>query len=245
MAEKIVAGNWKMNKNAEETKIFFRKFNKLVFKSKNQIIVFPSFTCIPFARKFALKKIFVGAQNAFFEEKGEFTGEISFLQLKGFCSFVLLGHSDRRRKFFESSQLINKKLKKALELNFKVVLCVGETFKEREQDKTNFILSEQLCDSLKNVSFSSSIFVAYEPVWAIGSGKTAKPKDIFNAHSFIRCQLTELFGEKGNEIKILYGGSVKPENIKEVFSVDCVDGVLVGGASLNPDAFAKIANFNK
>jgi len=241
----LIAGNWKMNKTVKETKDFFSKFNKLVSKTKNQILICPSFPCIPAAKKSASAKIFIGAQNIFFEEKGEFTGEVSPLQLKDFCDFIILGHSDRRHKFSESSDSINKKIKASLKHNFNVILCVGETFSERESDQTKEILSEQLSDSLKEVSFSEKILVAYEPVWAIGSGKTAKPKDVFEVHSFIKSQLIELFGEKAAQTKILYGGSVKPENLKEIFSVENVDGVLVGGASLNPVSFSKIANYEK
>ncbi|MFH1663268.1 MAG: triose-phosphate isomerase [archaeon] len=241
----VIAGNWKMNKSIPETNDFFKQFNKLVSKTKNKIVVFPSFPCIPAARKSASKKIFIGAQNIFFEDSGEFTGEVSLTQLKGLCDFVVLGHSDRRQKFSESSELINKKVNSALKHNFSVILCVGETFSERESNLTNTVLSEQLSDSLKGIPFSPNLLIAYEPVWAIGSGQTAKPKDIFQAHSFIKSQLTELFGEKASQIKILYGGSVKPENIKEIFSVENIDGVLVGGASLNPVSFAKIANYIK
>jgi len=241
----FVAGNWKMNKTVKETKDFFNEFNKLVSKTKNEILICPSFPCIPVAKQFASKKVFIGAQDAFFEEKGEFTGKVSFLQLKDFCDFVLLGHSDQRHKFSESNQSINKKIKTALKFNFNVILCVGETLEEKEEEKTNLVLSEQLSDSLKGIFFNSKLFVAYEPVWVIGTGKTAKQNDVFEAHSFIRSQLTELFGEKANSTKILYGGSVKPENCKEIFSIKNVDGVLVGGASLNPKTFAQIANTAK
>lgn len=241
----FVAGNWKMNKSAGETKEFFQEFNKLVSKTKNEILVCPSFPCISAARQFASKKVFIGAQNAFFEEKGEFTGKVSFLQLKDFCDFVLLGHSDLRHKFFESNKTINKKIKTALKFGFNVILCIGETLEEKEEEKTNQVLSEQLTESLEGISFSSNLFVAYEPVWAIGTGQTAKQKDIFEAHFFIRNQLIELFGKQAVNTKILYGGSVKPENCKEIFSVKNVDGVLVGGASLTPKKFAQIANIVK
>lgn len=234
-----------MNKTVGETKAFFKKFNKLVSKTKNKIAVCPSFPCIPTARETASKEISIGSQDAFFEEKGEFTGQVSFLQLKDFCDFVLLGHSDRRHKFSESNELINKKVRKALEFNFNVILGIGETLEQRQEAETFIVLKKQLTESLSEISFSSKILIAYEPVWAIGTGKTATTKDIFKAHSFIRKQLIELFGEKAKGAKILYGGSVKPENCREIFSVENVDGVLVGGASLNPKSFAAICNTSK
>ena len=238
----LVAGNWKMNKNIKETILFFKKFNKLL-KTKNKIVLFPSFPCIFVARNSASKTISIGAQNVFFEEKGEFTGEVSCSQLKPFCDFVILGHSDRRHKFFESNQLINKKIKKAFESKFKVILCVGETLKGKNKNKTNSVISNQLKQSLSKIKFTKNLFIAYEPVWAIGTGKNANIKDITKAHSFIQKTLVSLFGKKAEKTQILYGGSVKPENMKEIFSIPKVSGVLVGGASLNPKTFAKIANF--
>ncbi|MBU2100906.1 triose-phosphate isomerase [Candidatus Micrarchaeota archaeon] len=240
----LIAGNWKLNKTLKETKDFFKEFNKLVSKTQNMILVCPSFPCIPAAREYALKKIFIGAQNVFFEEKGEFTGEVSVSQLKSFCDFIVLGHSDRRNKFSESNELINKKVKAAMKSNFNVILCVGETLNERNSSKTNSVLEEQLTKSLSGVALKK-LFIAYEPVWAIGTGKNASKEDIIQAHSFIKQTLTKLFGEKGKKIQILYGGSVKPENAKEILSLPNVDGVLVGGASLDPKKFAEIANHKK
>lgn len=231
-----------MNKTIKETKEFFEKFNKLVSKTKNEILIFPSFICLSAAKEKALKKISIGAQNVFFEEKGAFTGEISVLQLKGLCDFVLLGHSERRHKFFESDELINKKLVNAVK-SLNVILCVGETKEENEKGRTNSVLERQLIKGLSGVSFSEKLFIAYEPVWAIGAGKNAGKKEINSAHFFIRKKLIELFGEKGKFIQILYGGSVNKENLNEVFSAENVNGVLVGGASLNPETFAEIANF--
>jgi len=241
----LVAGNWKMNKNIKETKFFFKEFNKLVVKAKNEIVVCPSFSCISVARETALKQIHIGSQNVFFEEKGEFTGEVSVNQLKGLCDFIILGHSDRRHKFFESNELINKKLSKALESGFNVILCVGETLEEKNTGKTSLVLKTQLINSLKSISFSSKLLIAYEPVWAIGTGKHAEKKDIFETHKFIKQQLVFLFGEKANKLRVLYGGSINSENVKDVFSVEYVDGVLVGGASLDPKKFAEICNYKK
>ncbi len=233
-----------MNKTIKETKEFFEKFNKLVSETKNKILIFPSFICLQTAKETASKNIFIGSQNVFFEEKGAFTGEISVLQIKDLCDFVLLGHSERRHKFSESNELINKKVINAIK-SFNVVLCVGETESEMEKGKTNFVLENQLIKGLKEVSFSEKLFIAYEPVWAIGTGKTAGKKEINSAHSFIRKKLIELFGEKADSINILYGGSVKPNNLNEIFSAENVNGVLVGGASLNPEIFAEIVNYKK
>jgi triosephosphate isomerase len=241
----LVVGNWKMNKTIKETRDFFLEFNSLVKKSPNQIVICPSFPCLAEAKKLASRNIFIGAQNVFFEEKGEFTGEVSVQQLKGLCDFVIVGHSDRRHKFNESDQLINRKVNKALEFGFNVILCVGETLKERSKGKTDVVLEQQLKNALSGTNFSEKLFVAYEPVWAIGTGRNAKKEDIQNAFSFIASKLTGLFGKKANKTKILYGGSVKPENLNEIFSVGLVNGVLVGKASLDAKAFARIANYKK
>jgi triosephosphate isomerase len=240
----LIAGNWKMNKSVKETIDFFKSFNELAAKSKNQVLICPSFPCIPAAREAASKKISIGAQNVFFEEKGEFTGEVSVSQLSPFCDFIILGHSDRRHKFSESNELINKKLKKAVKSKFSVILCIGETLKERGLGETNSVLEKQLTECLQDVSLEK-LFIAYEPVWAIGTGKNSSKKDILEVNSFIKEKLVSLFGEKGKEVKILYGGSVKPENSDEILSISNVDGVLVGGASLDPKKFAIIANYEK
>ncbi len=233
-----------MNKNPKETKEFFKEFNKLL-KTKNKVLLCPSFPCIPIAREAASKNISIGAQDVFFEEKGEFTGEVSLSQIKDSCNFVILGHSDRRHKFSESNQTINKKVQVSLKAGFNVILCIGETLEERNSAKTNFVLEKQLKESLLGISFSSKLFIAYEPVWAIGTGKNAISKDIISAHSFIKEKLIEILGKKANQIKILYGGSVKPENAKEILLLKEVGGVLVGGASLDPQKFAFIANYKK
>jgi len=240
----LIAGNWKMNKNQKETKEFFKELNKLL-KTKNKILLCPSFPCVPVARQAASKNIYIGAQDVFFELKGEFTGEVSVSQLKDFCSFVILGHSDRRHKFSESNQTINKKVRASLKAGFNVILCIGETLEEKTTKKTNQVLEKQLKESLAEISFSSKLFIAYEPVWAIGTGKNATEEDITSAHSFIRQTLKNLFGKKTEQTKILYGGSVKPENSKEILSLKEVGGVLVGGASLDPKKFAAIANYKK
>jgi len=229
-----------MNKTAAETKAFFNEFNPLIGNTKNTVVVFPSFLSVSQARKTASKKIFIGSQNLFSEEKGEFTGEVSVLQAKEFCSFVILGHSDRRRKFNESSKEINAKIKKALEFDFNVILCIGETLQERQESKTFRVIKKQFAECLEGIAFSPKLILAYEPVWAIGTGKTAAAKDISEVHSFIRKQLTAFFGSDGSKTGILYGGSVKPSNTREIFSVPDVNGVLVGGASLNPKTFAEI-----
>jgi triosephosphate isomerase len=240
----LIAGNWKLNKTPKETKDFFRQFNKLVSKTRNKILVCPSFPCIPVARDFASKKILIGAQNVFFEEKGEFTGEVSVLQLTPFCNFIILGHSDRRHKFSESNELINKKIKTVFHAGFNVILCVGETLDERNSNQTNIVLEKQLSECLANTT-PKKLFVAYEPVWAIGTGKNALQKDIIKVHSFIKEKLIQIFGEKGKKIEVLYGGSVNPENSNEILSIPEVNGVLVGGASLDPKKFAQIANYKK
>jgi triosephosphate isomerase len=241
----LIIANWKMNFSFNEVNSFFKKFLPLIKKiTKTEIIICPAFPLIP--KAFYLtknSKIKIGAQNLFFEEKGPFTGEVSPLMLKDFCSIVILGHSERRKVFNESNNLINKKIIAALKFNLKPVLCVGETLKERQKKVEKKAVLKQLKECLKglNKQQAKKILIAYEPVWAIGTGKTALPSDIKEMHSFIFKTLSNFFGIKtAKKIKILYGGSVSSKNIKEIISIQNVNGALVGSASLKPKELAKI-----
>ncbi len=246
MRKPFIAGNWKMNMGVKETSDFFNTLFKLIDDYQRvDIAIAPPFTSIPEAIKVCEgKKIYIGAQNMYFEESGAFTGEISPLMLKELgVDFVILGHSERRHIFGESNSLIAKKLKKALEHNFIPILCVGETLKEREDEKTETVLKEQIDSAFNELDSEEAkrVIIAYEPVWAIGTGKTATPEIAGQAHFFIRKRLKELYNSiVAEEVRILYGGSVKPENAASLLSVRDIDGALIGGASLKPESFAQI-----
>ncbi len=246
MRRLFIAGNWKMNHGVKETEDFFTQLFTLVSDyNKVDIAIAPPFTSIPKAVEVCkTKPILIGAQNMYYEDKGAFTGEISpkFLKELG-VDFVILGHSERRHIFGETNDLIAKKLKKALDEGFTPILCVGETLKEREDEKTETVLKEQVDSAFNNLTPDEAkrVIIAYEPVWAIGTGKTATPEIARNSHFFIRKRIKELYNSiVADEIRILYGGSVKPENAKSLLEVDEIDGALIGGASLKPQSFAEI-----
>jgi len=246
MRKLFIAGNWKMHNNIEETKTFFSEFLSLINDFDSVDIAFaPPFTSI-FAAKEACKskKIFIGAQNMCKEDKGAFTGEISNGMLKELnVDFVILGHSERRHIFGESNKLIAEKMEKALSVGIMPILCVGEKLEEREGEKTETVLKEQIDSAFNNISKkdAENVIIAYEPVWAIGTGKTATPEIAENAHFFIRNRIKELYNSLvADKIRILYGGSVKPNNAKSLLSQKDIDGALVGGASLKPEVFAEL-----
>ena len=246
MRKLFIAGNWKMHHGVKETEEFFNQlFNLVSGYEKVDIAIAPPFTSIPKAVEVCkTKRLLIGAQNMYFEDKGAFTGEISpkFLKELG-VDFVILGHSERRHIFGETNELIAKKLKKALDEGFIPILCVGETLKEREDEKTETVLKEQVDSAFNNLTPDEAkrVIIAYEPVWAIGTGKTATPEIARDAHFFIRKRIKELYNSiVADEIRILYGGSVKPENAKSLLEVDEIDGALIGGASLKPQSFAEI-----
>jgi len=248
----LIAGNHKMYKTVTEA-IDFAK--NLIEKVKD---VKPSETEIliatPFTSLYKLSEILkgtnikLGSQNCHYEDNGAFTGEISPLMLKEISvEYVILGHSERRHIFGESNEFINKKVKAALNSGLKPILCIGEKEDERELELTDCINEMQLRSCLKDIpkEQAMNITIAYEPVWAIGTGKTATPKDAQDAHKYIRRILSKMYGENfANNIRILYGGSVKRENIKELIAQNDIDGALVGGASLKFDSFERIIKFN-
>ncbi len=246
MRKLFIAGNWKMHNGIKETADFFSQFFNLIDNyGKVDVAIAPPFTSIPGAVEICReKRVLIGAQNMYFEEKGAFTGEVSPLFLKELgVDFVILGHSERRHIFNETNELIAKKLKKAVEEDFIPVLCVGETLKEREDEKTETVLKEQIDSAFNNLTPDDAkrVIIAYEPVWAIGTGKTATPEIARDAHFFIRKRIKELYNSiVADEIRIIYGGSVKPENAKSLLEVDEIDGALIGGASLKPQSFAEI-----
>ncbi len=244
----VIAGNWKMNKNNDETKKFIQEFEKLMGETEVEVVICPTFTSLASAAQMlSNSSVKLGAQNMSWEDEGAFTGEVSAEMLLDLgVDFVILGHSERRQIFNEKDEIINKKVVKALEKGLRPILCVGETLEEREDKKAFEIVKDQLIKGFDNVSKNeaSKVIVAYEPVWAIGTGKTASPEDANEMASFVRSILKELFTEAiSEEIIIQYGGSVKPANVEEIMNQADIDGALVGGASLKPKDFIEIVNF--
>ncbi|MDD4527647.1 MAG: triose-phosphate isomerase [Candidatus Margulisbacteria bacterium] len=249
MGKMIIAGNWKMNKDLDEAVQLVEKLKK-GFKNKNkvEVVICPSFTNLSSVNEIVKDSdIMLGAQNMYTEEKGAYTGEISASMLKSVgCKYVIVGHSERRQYFNETNSFLNKKVKVALENNLIPIYCVGETLEQRESGKVEKVIKEQIEDGLKGVSLEDlkKVVVAYEPVWAIGTGKTATPQQANDVHFFIRKLLKAMANEAvADYISILYGGSVTPESCRELMSKSDIDGALVGGASLKADSFAEIINY--
>ncbi len=247
MRKKVIAGNWKMNNNLSgAVELISGIKNGLAdFEPQADMIICPPYISLETAA--ALIKdtpIKLGAQNMYFEDSGAYTGEVSAEMLKSVgCEYVILGHSERRTIFNESDETINKKVKKALAGGLKPIFCIGETLEERESGVTNKVVEKQVRDGLQDISESdlANVIVAYEPVWAIGTGKTATPEQAQEVHEFIRNLIKELYSENAAQnLVIQYGGSVKPANAKELLSQNDIDGALVGGACLQPDSFLDI-----
>ncbi|MBU1355676.1 MAG: triose-phosphate isomerase [Candidatus Edwardsbacteria bacterium] len=249
MRQPIIAGNWKMHKNMPEAKALAAGIVEKVKEAKEvQIILCPPFTALgSVAEAIKGSNVKLGAQNCHYEDKGAFTGEIaiSFLSDAG-CKYVIIGHSERRQYFNEDDSLINKKIKKVLSSGLIPIFCIGETLQERQKEQTFDVLKRQVLHGLQEINLSDplKLVVAYEPVWAIGTGMTASKEQAQEAHRYIRDLLAGLWGsEIAEQIRIQYGGSVKPDNIAELMAQDDIDGALVGGASLEIDSFARIINF--
>jgi triosephosphate isomerase len=238
--EPIIAGNWKMNKEPGESRALVQELMALTGDVKGRImILIPPFTSLPSVGELVRNSKFkLGAQNMHWERSGAYTGEISGLFLKAVgCEYVVLGHSERRHVMGETDEMINKKLKAALEIGLIPIFCVGETEKEREEGNTNAVIERQVKHGMKDIENEAhKIVFAYEPVWAIGTGKTATPQQVVEVHKFIRSMLKK-------PSTILYGGSVKPENVDSLMKEEEIQGALVGGASLKPESFARIIKF--
>lgn len=248
MRRPIIAGNWKMNKTVSETKDFIKEFLPLVEGIDDRdIILAPPYSSLADAAKLIKgSNVKLAAQNIFWEEKGAFTGEISPPMLVEIgCSHVIIGHSERRKYFHEDNSTVNRKIKAALIANLTPVMCLGETLEERKKGKTLAIVERQLQEGLEGLESwqAELIIIAYEPIWAIGTGVNATPQQAQEVHSHIRQQLSSLFGEIGLQIRIQYGGSVKPDNINDLMAEADIDGALVGGASLKPSSFAALVKF--
>ena len=242
----IVAANWKMHKTPQESIHFISELNNLLLDKEKPSIIF----CPPFTSLFHMNEmisdldISLGAQNVYFENEGAFTGEISINMLKS-CGvqYVIIGHSERRHIFNESNKDANKKLHTVLENEIIPILCIGEKLEDRKSNNTRKVLLEQLKDGLVGINkdMMDRIIIAYEPVWAIGTGVNALPDQVKESHAIIRKILLELYDNNlKNNIPILYGGSVKPDNSEDLINTKGVDGFLIGGASLNLEIFSKI-----
>ncbi len=247
MRKPLIAANWKMNKTIAETEAFLDAFLPAVAKVADvDVIIAPPFTALSAAAaKMKTASAKLAAQNVFYEEKGAFTGEVSPVMLIDTgCEAVIIGHSERRHILKESDEIINKKIKASLAHGLEVLFCVGELLAEREAGKTNEVLHTQITAGLAGIP-AEGIVVAYEPVWAIGTGKTATPEQAQEAHNFIRSLLAVKYGGAAATIRILYGGSVTPDNIAGLMTCPDIDGALVGGASLKPDSFAQLVQFKR
>ncbi len=248
MRQKVIAGNWKMHKTNSEAIRLIQQLRKLLEKTpprRTRVMVFPPFTALSVVND-ALKgsKIILGAQNIFWEDEGAYTGEVSARMVKSAgAKYVIIGHSERRRYFKEDEHTINRKIHLALKHKLKVIHCIGETLEEREQNLTQDIIINQIEWGLKDITPDQmkQIVIAYEPVWAIGTGKTATPDQAQEVHAFIREMVNTIVGgNAGDKVTILYGGSVKPENAAGLLAQPDVDGSLVGGACLQASSFFKI-----
>ena len=242
----IIAGNWKMNKTAAEGRALVEELKALVSGINTvDIVVCPTYTTLPAVIEAAAgSNIMVGAQNVHWAESGAFTGEISASMLKETgVEFVIIGHSERRQYFGETDDTVNKRLKAALAAGLKPIVCIGETLEERESGETNNVLATQLQGGFADISANEirGCVVAYEPVWAIGTGKTATPEMAEETHAYIRSKLAEMFdSETAESVRIQYGGSMKANNSNELVGQQNIDGGLVGGASLAADSFAEL-----
>ena len=250
MRKKVIAGNWKMNMLPNEAIDFIDKLTPLVKETKNEVIL-----CVPYTDLFYSllaaqeTNIKIGAQNMHFEEKGAYTGEVSGKMLKSIgVQYVIIGHSERRQYFAETDETVNKKIKSAFLNNLKPIVCVGETLEQREAGIQYDIITEQTKKALDGLTEeqAANTIIAYEPIWAIGTGKTATKEDANDACRKIREKIAEIYGQNVAErVIIQYGGSMKPENAKELLEMSDIDGGLIGGASLKAETFEKIVNYNK
>ena len=243
MRKWIVAGNWKMNNTIDESVALARTVKEGTAGLKNgEVVVAPPFTALQSVREILIgSTVALAAQNMYFEDKGAYTGEVSPLMLKDAgCTYVIIGHSERRKYFVESDETVNLKVKKALATGLKPIVCVGETDGERNKGVTEAVVNRQVRGALDGIDKLDDVVIAYEPVWAIGTGLVATPPQAEDVHDFIRRLLVEIYGCAAADVRILYGGSVTKDNITELIAMEDIDGALVGGASLKADGFLGI-----
>lgn len=250
MRKPIIAGNWKMNKSPSESIELVKEIlNQDMDENVEQVVIVPFTSLYPISELIKNTQLKLGAQNMYFEESGAYTGEVSPAMLSDLnVDYVIVGHSERREIFGEEDDLLNKKVASAFAHGFTPILCCGETLEEREENKQEEKVKSQITADLKDLSSEDvkKLVIAYEPIWAIGTGKTASSDDAEAMCAFIRELIKELYDDETAEsVRIQYGGSVKPENVKDIMSKENIDGALVGGASLKADSFASLVNFNK
>ena len=243
----IIAGNWKMNNNKEQASALIKELVPLVANAKAEVVICVPFTNLRRAKKLtAGTNIAVGAQNVSWADSGAFTGEISADMLKELgIKYVIIGHSERRTMFGETDETVNKRTKQAIKNGLTAFVCIGETLAEREGGITEKVLKTQIMGGLKDISSKEfdNIVIAYEPVWAIGTGKTASKEDAENTIAYCRKELAALIGDKANEVRIQYGGSMNAANVDELMAMPNIDGGLIGGASLKAADFARVVNY--
>ncbi len=237
-----IIGNWKMNQTVNDIKTFCETLQNAVSNTNCVVGISPQAIHLSLLKELAPKGVIIGTQNCSNKESGALTGELSPVAIKELgIDFTLIGHSERRAIFQENDKLLNEKCALALKNNLKVIFCVGETLEEREKHSTNNVIKEQLVNGLKNIDlkYQEQLIIAYEPVWAIGTGKTATPQQAEDVHEYARTCLSEM-GYNKDEIIIVYGGSVKPSNVNDLLSKNNIDGALVGGASLKASDFSQL-----
>jgi triosephosphate isomerase len=247
MRKPFIAANWKMNKTISETGEFLTAFIPEVRNVLDvNIVIAPPFTSLPLAsEKLKNTNIILAAQDVFYEEKGAYTGEISPIMLVDTgCKYVIIGHSERRQYFRENDDIVNNKIRAAQKAGLGVIFCIGESLTERGDGKTFDVLNREIDRGLAGV-IPGDLVVAYEPIWAIGTGKTATPEQAQESHEYVRERLKILYGNEADDLCIIYGGSVIPENIDLLMACKDVDGALVGGASLKVESFTRIIKFRK
>lgn len=249
MRNLLIAGNWKMNKTFQEAEEFFLELNEKMNEIellKTDVAICAPYVFLEMASDIAMdSSLLIGAQNCSQHEKGAFTGEISVEMLSSMeLDFCIVGHSERRQYFGETDELVNQKIRMLLKYDLDPIVCIGESLQQREDGSTNDVIIKQLAGAFKDVDFEErNIVIAYEPIWAIGTGKTATPQQAQEVHALIRNWLLQNYNEEiANTTQILYGGSMKPENAEELLKQDDIDGGLIGGASLSVDKFFSIIN---
>jgi len=247
MRKKILAANWKMNLTHSEAQSYFDTFLSEIGQVNDvEVVIIPAFTAIPalVTASERMPAIRIGAQNMHWEKSGAFTGEVSGAMLRAlYVKYVILGHSERRTLFGETDEIVNRKVRAALDAGLRPIFCIGESLQERDGGKIEEVLGRQIRKGLEGVVLKDlpEVVVAYEPCWAIGTGRSATPNEAEEAHAFIRLVLSELFGAPtADRVRIQYGGSVKPENAEDLMRQKNIDGALIGGASLDPRSFARI-----
>jgi triosephosphate isomerase len=245
MRTPLIVANWKMHKTLEGLRSFFEVFLPAVedVKDREVVVCPPAIYLQEVSQLTRGRNVSVGCQDIHWELEGAYTGDISLSMVREFCQWVIVGHSERRRYHDESDETVNKKARLALSQNFRTIICIGETKEQRDTGQTEQVVESQLTKALEGVQGIGKVTIAYEPVWAIGTGVNEPPEEVEHVHKLVRKVAQRLYGDAAEALRILYGGSVKPENIKTLMQCEDIDGCLVGNASLEPESFAAIVKF--